>query len=405
MSRKRLVSAVSLVLAICLVIGLAPLAYAGAPTPQFSDTLRNAALRWSANRQIDAALQVSSTLRVVATGLNNPRGLAIGPDGGIYVAEGGVGGTDCYPDLNPRDPTALTCVGATGSVTRIENGVQERIATGLPSLAGPDGFAASGPHRISWRPRDAFSVVIGLGADPTLRDQWAMTLNPLFGDLGMLARMNPAGSWSYMADVAAYEGTANPDGGVVDSNPYAVYSALGRKRIVADAGGNSLLEVNNDGQIRTLAVFPDRMVPYPPMFGGGMGPMQAVPTAVTEGPDGAFYVGQLTGFPFPVGQARVYRVTARGEPQVFAEGFTSIHDITFGPDGSLYVLEIASDQLACEFFGECNGRLIKVAPDGTRTVLAQDLLFPGGVAVNQSGQVFITLLSIMPGMGMVVQVQ
>lgn len=405
MSRKHLASALSLVLVVCLAIGLAPLAYAGHAGPQFHDSLRNAALRWNASRQAEAALSVSSTLRVVATGLNNPRGLTIGPDGGIYVAEGGTGGPDCYPDLNPRDPTALTCVGATGSVTRIENGVQERIATGLPSLAGPDGFAASGPHRISWRPRDAFSVVIGLGADPALRDQWAMTLNPLFGDLGTLARMNPAGSWSYMADVAAYEGSANPDGGVVDSNPYAVYSALGRNRIVADAGGNSLLEVNNDGQIRTLAVFPDRMVPYPPMFGGGMGPMQAVPTAITAGPDGAFYVGQLTGFPFPVGQARVYRVTARNEPQVFAEGFTSIHDITFGPDGSLYVLEIASDQLACEFFGECNGRLIKVAPDGTRTVLARDLLFPGGVAVNQAGQVFITLLSVMPGVGMVVQVQ
>ena len=40
-------------------------------------------------------------------------------------------------------------------------------------------------------------------------------LNPIFGDLGKLVRMNPAGGWSYMADVSAYEGVANPDGGVV----------------------------------------------------------------------------------------------------------------------------------------------------------------------------------------------
>ena len=96
--------------------------------------------------------------------------------------------------------------------------------------------------------------------------------------------MNPAGSWSYMADVFGYERVANPDGGAIDSNPYAVFSAQGRKRIVADAGGNDLLQVNNGGQIKTLAVFPDLMVPYPPMFGGGVGPAQAVPTTVTQVP-------------------------------------------------------------------------------------------------------------------------
>lgn len=404
MKHKHLTALVSLFVVIALVIGLAPLALAAGAGPQFRDPLRAAARTWSAQRQMDAAQQVAASMPVVATGLNNARGLTIGPDGGLYIAEGGVGGDSCYA-LDPGDPDALTCIGATGSVTRVENGIQERIATGLPSLAGPDGFGASGPSRISWRPRDAFSVVVGLGADPALRDQLAASLNPMFGDLGKLVRMNPAGSWSYMADVAAYEGSANPDGGAIDSNPYAVFSALGRKRLVADAGGNSLVEVNNGGQIRTLAVFPDRMVPYPPMFGGGMGPMQSVPTAVTEGPDGAVYVGELTGFPFLPGSARVYRMLPRHQPQVFAEGFSAIHDITFGPDGSLYVLEIASDLLACELFGDCNGRLIRLAPDGTRTTLARDLPFPGGVAVNQAGQVFITLFSIMPGMGMVVQVQ
>lgn len=404
MSRKRLASAISLVLVLCMAIGLVPLAYAGSAGPQFHDPLRNAALRWSANRQADAAAQVTSTMQVVATGLNNARGLTIGPDGGIYVAEAGTGGSDCY-QVDPGDPTFIMCVGATGSVTRIENGVQERIATGLPSLADPSGFGASGPTRISWRPRDAFAVVIGLGTNPAVRDQLAAAFNPLFGDLGKLVTMNPAGSWSYLADVSAYEGIANPDGGEVDSNPYAVFLAQGRKRLVTDAGGNSLLEVNNGGQIKTVAVFPDRTVPYPPMFGGGEGPMQAVPTAVTVGPDGAVYVGQLTGFPFLAGSARVYKVLPRQDPQVFADGFSAIHDITFGPDGSLYVLEIASDLLACELFGDCNGRLIKVAPDGTRTTLASGLPYPGGVAVNQSGQVFVTLFSIMPDMGMVVRVQ
>lgn len=404
MLQSRLKSLILLVLIACLSVGMAPLAHAGEAGPQFDVTLRNATARWAANHQMDAAAQVSTTFRVVATGLNNPRGLTIGPDGGIYVAEGGTGGTDCY-QVDPGDPTFVMCVGTTGSVTRIENGVQERIATGLPSMADPSGFAASGPSRISWRPRDAFAVILGLGADPALRDQLAAAFNPMFGNMGKLVTMNPAGSWSYLADVAAYEGVANPDGGAIDSNPYAVYLAQGRRRLVADAGGNSLLEVNNAGQIRTLAAFSDRMVEYPPMFGGGQGPMQSVPTTVTEGPDGAIYVGELTGFPFLPGQANVYKVLPRHQPLVYATGFTAIHDMAFGPDGSLYVLEVASDLIACELFGDCNGRLIKLAPDGTRTVMAQDLLFPGGVAVNSAGQVFVTLFSTMPGIGMVVQMQ
>src|SRR6266581_1272808 len=39
----------------------------------------------------------TTTSKVVATGLHNPRGIKFGPDGLLYVAEAGIGGTTLCP--------------------------------------------------------------------------------------------------------------------------------------------------------------------------------------------------------------------------------------------------------------------------------------------------------------------
>ena len=51
-----------------------------------------AALFLAPSARTRAASQPSMT--TLATGLTNPRGLKFGPDGYLYVAEGGTGGTD-----------------------------------------------------------------------------------------------------------------------------------------------------------------------------------------------------------------------------------------------------------------------------------------------------------------------
>ena len=75
-------------------------------------------------------------------------------------------------------------------------------------------------------------------------------------------------------------------------------------------------------------MFPQRPVDAPSALGLPPGTqllMDAVPTSVALGPDGAFYVSELTDFPFPVEGARIYRVVPGEEPQVYAEGFTNAH--------------------------------------------------------------------------------
>jgi hypothetical protein len=70
-------------------------------------------------------------ITVVMGGLDNPRGLAFGPEGALYVVEAGRGGTGPCMMLRGR----LRCYGATGAITRLWRGAQERIAIGLPSYA------------------------------------------------------------------------------------------------------------------------------------------------------------------------------------------------------------------------------------------------------------------------------
>jgi hypothetical protein len=222
-----------------------------------------------------------------------------------------------------------------------------------------------------------------------------------------MVKIDPwSGKLKPFADFAAYETANNPDEGEIDSDSYGLAEVHGGF-VVADAAGNDVLGVNFKKQISTLAVFPDTLVPAPPFIQppppGGMIPMQAVPTSVAVRPkDPNIYVGQLTGFPFPVGAASVWAVAPDGTKTVFASGFTNIVDIAWGPKGSLYVLEIQSAGLLAP---DQTGALIRVAKDGTRTTVASTgLVNPTGVAIAKDGTVFVTNYGTSAGKGTVVNI-
>lgn len=306
---------------------------------------------------------------VVASGLDNPRGLAFGPEGALYVAEAGEGGDGpCVPG-----PFGEVCYGPSGAVTRILDSGQERIAEGLSSYASPEGGQAFGPHDVSFHGRGGAYVPVGVCFQPN-------------DNCGQLVHVAASGQWRAFADITAWEIENNPDGAHDgESNPYAVLAMSG-ERIVVDAAGNTLLRVDANGQISLLALFPPRLVEWP-----GPGSeilMDSVPTSIAIGPDGAYYVSELTGFPFPVGGARIYRVEPGEMPQIYAEGFTNVIDIAFADDGSLLVLEIAKNSLMS---GDPAGALIRLHPDGSReTLVDEGLITPTAVAIGDDGFVYIS---------------
>ena len=350
-----------------------------------------------------------SELEVVASGLDNPRGLAFGPWGGLYVAEAGQGGEG--PCIESPE-SGIQCVGDSGAITKVwRHGKQRRVLEGLPSIAAqgspatpasPEvlpGSDALGPHDISFSGLSAY-FVIGLGGDPALRDDQLGELGPEFGQL---YKASPYRGVRAVADLAAFEAAEDPDGVELNSNPVSVLARHGRQYVV-DAGANDLLKVGPTGRIRTLAVFPQRLVdPAPIPDLPNPFPMDAVPTAVVQGPDHDLYVSQLTGFPFPVGGANIYRVDKRGgEPEVYASGFTNVTDLAFGRDGSLYVVQIATGGLLAD--PPTGGSLIRVAPDGSREIIASGLDAPYGVAISRKGHIYVSTHSTEADEGEVVRI-
>ncbi len=332
---------------------------------------------------------------VVAEGLSNPRGMSFGPGGHLYVAESGRGGGGrCLPPAQGQ----TQCYGATGAIARIdvESGRTTRVVQGLPSIATQEGeeagSGATGPNDISFRGRTGFFTV-GLAADPEQRGLLGLAGRRFAG----LYRIRH-GVVRRVADLGAHEARVDPDAGQpgarVDSNPYGV-DATGPRLLVTDAGGNTLLRVRTRGRmagrVSTLAVFPFGQAAPPPGIPnippGTMLPVQPVPTGLVRGSDGSVLVGQLTGFPFPVGGASVFRVVGRQAPAVVAQGLTTVVDVARGPDGSVYALQITTAGLAAP---PSPGKLVRIARDGTQTELAAGALTqPTGMAVSEDGDIYV----------------
>lgn len=234
-----------------------------------------------------------------------------------------------------------------------------------------------------------------------------------------------------VADIAAYQAVdVDPDdqeGVPEDSNPFGLAALRDGTVLVADAAGNDLLRVWPSGRIKTVARLmprtvevPEGLPDVPPEEGGPLPPAgtpilaEAVPTSVTVGRDGYWYVGELRGFPGTPGTAQIWRIKPgttnatcdpedpwRGHCKRYADGLTSIIDLAAGSRG-IYALELSKmGWLAFELGlpGAEVGGLFLVRPRrsghsrhyphaAVRELVRDQLILPGGVDVKH-GSVYV----------------
>jgi hypothetical protein len=320
----------------------------------------------------------------------------VGPGHTLYVAEAGHGGGECIPEAYPAGGAA--CAGFTGGISVIDHSGAHRVVTGLASQSKPGGFAATGIDGLSVLGNGEIFGLLALSPQilSSLPRQSSRPISSYLSkktnakasqQLGLLFRANTSGHWRAVANVGRFDfqwsaehKKLNPQ--FPEANPYGV---LAEPRViwVVDAATNTLDKVRANGSISVVAYIPD-----PPV-------LDAVPTCVDRGPDGALYVGELTGATNGPGKSIVWRVVPGKSPSIWATGLTAVTGCGFGSDGHFYATEFST--LGYEHEVAHTGAFVRVPPHSTSpSVIASGLSFPQGFAQGPDGSFYVSNWSIAP---------
>lgn len=323
---------------------------------------------------------------VLATGLNNPRFVKVIGDW-IFFTEAGTGGDDALfatPAAGQEDTgDPVTTRGYNGTLKSIGPDLSEYTIVddfisytfGAVEIVGASGLGFD----------DAGSAYVIVGAPGPYIGQIERT-----GEEAAVYKVDLAtGEKTILADIGAYEIANNPDPFAIDSNPYGGTYADGLV-YVADAGGNAIYTVNAEtGEIAVFAVTGGLPAPFLGEAGsplrGGAQEIDSVPSTVTQGPNGNFFVPFITGGPFPPGLAPVYEYAPDGTKTDFATGLTMASDIAFSSDGTAYVCIMSSNLL-----GGGAGQIVRIGADGSKSVVLDGLLAPIGIAFDAEDNLFVT---------------
>ena len=320
-----------------------------------------------------------------ATGFNNPRGLKFGPDGMLYVAEGGTGGGNstvgqCEQVPAPVGPYSGAATG--GRISRVDsNGVRTTVTDQFPSSQTSENLV-SGVADVAFIGDTLYAITAGSGCSHGVPN----TDNGIF-------RVGGDGSITLVADLSAFQKAhpvAHPeaDDFEPDGTWYSMVAVRGSLYAVEPNHGE-LDRITTGGAISRVAD-----------ISASQG--HIVPTSVAY--HGVFYVGNLNTFPITPGASKILQITPGGSVSTVATGLTMITGVAFDSRGRMYVLE---NTVTAGFPTPGEGEIVRIT-GGKKDVIVSGLALPTGMTFGPDGALYVSNLGFGPppiGLGEVLRIR
>jgi hypothetical protein len=335
---------------------------------------------------------LSSNATVIATGFNRPRGLRFGPDGGLYVAEAGSGGTTAPSATTSYGGLCLkagpeivpTGTGYSGRISRVDTaGRRTTVVDNLPSTNVIGDVV--GPADVEFLNGVLYGL-IDSGCNYGQRDV-----------PGGIIQVANNGTWN-LYDLTRFVDThppatlADPGDFVPDGDWYSLTS-----------GGGKLYTVNpNGGQI--VALNPNNASVSEVGDASTTSSSWVGPTGIAYN-NGSLYMVTLGPFPAAQGAQKVLKVAPDGTISTYATGLTAATSLAFDAKGNLYALETFVGVPAPGPSAVGTGQLVRVTPGGAPVTVASGLSFPASVTIGPDGNAYVSNFGYgVPGAGQIVKV-